>query len=118
MPMYLLSVCYPAGLQAPEPEVLEQIMIEMNAVGTAMVEQGVWVFAGGLHDQTTATTVVDHNGELTLSDGPFIASKEQIGGVTIIDVAGLDETIGWARRQSAASGTPIEVRPFIYATSR
>ena len=116
--MYLLSVCYPADLQAPEPAVLEQIMVQMNAVGTAMVEQGVWVFAGGLHDQTTATTVVDTDGELVLTDGPFIESKEQIGGITIIEVADLDEAIAWAKRQSAASGTPIEVRPFMHATSR
>jgi len=118
MPMYQLSVCYPADLQQPPPAELEKIMVEMNKVGSAMVDQGVWVFAGGLHDQASATTVVDRAGELELTDGPFIESKEQSGGITIIDVADLDEAIDWARRQSAASGTPIEVRPFIYGRSR
>ena len=115
--MYLLSVCYPADAQAPAPAELEKIMLNMSAVGEAMVNAGVWVFAGGLHDQSSAMTVRCQADELLLTDGPYLESKEQIGGITIIDVADIDEAIGWAKQQSAATGTPIEVRPFVHATA-
>lgn len=118
MPTYLLSVCYPADAQQPPPAELEAIMTRMTAVGNAMVNAGVWIFSGGLHDQSTATMVVDSDGELSLTDGPYIESKEQIGGISIIEAADLDEAIAWAQQQSAAAGIPIEVRPFMHATSR
>ncbi|MDO9484696.1 MAG: YciI family protein [Actinomycetota bacterium] len=118
MPMYQLSICYPADAQQPPPAELEQIMVEMNKVGTAMEQSNVWVFGGGLHDVSTATTVREIDGELLLTDGPFIEAKEQIGGITIIEAADLDEAINWARQQSAAAGVPVEVRPFIYGNCR
>ena len=118
MTMYQLSICYPADAQQPPPDALEQIMGEMKAIESAMTERGVWIFGGGLHDASTATVVVDRAGELELTDGPFIEAKEQIGGITIIEAEDLDEAIGWARRQSAAAGVPVEVRPFIHGSRR
>jgi hypothetical protein len=47
-----------------------------------------------------------------MTDGPFIESKEQIGGITILKVADLDAALGWGRKLAQAIGTPIEVRPF------
>jgi hypothetical protein len=48
-----------------------------------------------------------------LTDGPFIESKEQIGGITIVQVADLDAALDWARKLARATATPIEVRPFM-----
>ena len=118
MPTYLLSICFPPDAQQPPPAELEAIMMEMSAVGAAMVEQGVWVFAGGLHDQSSSTVVVNADDELQLTDGPYIESKEQIGGITIIEVEDLDAAIGWAQRQSEAARLPIEIRPFTHADAR
>ena len=56
--------------------------------------------------------VVDNDGELVMTDGPFIESKEQVGGLTILDAADLDDALAWAGRTAAAIGVPIEVRPF------
>jgi hypothetical protein len=114
MPQYLLSICYPAGATQPDPESLARIMTEVGALRDDLVSRGAWVFGGGLHPAQTATTVLVHDGELLLTDGPFIESKEQIGGVTVIEVADLDEALGWARRYSMATTTPIEVRPFMH----
>ena len=114
MPLYLLSVCYPADASQPDPEALSRIMADVGAVRDEMVAAGAWVFGGGLHDSSTATTVRVEAGEALLSDGPFIESKEQIGGITVIDAVDLDEALEWARRQSAATTTPIEVRPFAH----
>jgi len=53
-----------------------------------------------------------------MSDGPFIEAKEQIGGITVVDVADLDAALGWASRLATAIGVPIEVRPFEHAFTR
>ena len=49
---------------------------------------------------------------IVTTDGPFIESKEQIGGFYIIDAGDLDEALGWARKVAEATGHPTEVRPF------
>jgi hypothetical protein len=112
MSNYLLSVCYPADATQPPPGELAAIMTRVGALQTEMRAAGVWVFGGGLHDPSTATVVRDVDGEVSMTDGPFIESKEQIGGVTIIDVEDLDQALAWSAKQAAAIGVPIEVRPF------
>jgi hypothetical protein len=114
MPLYLLSVCYPADAHMPEPAALERIMTDVSAWRDELVAAGAWVFGGGLHEPSTATTVLEQDGEVVLTDGPFIESKEQIGGITVVEAADLDEAIEMARRQSRATTTPIEVRPFMH----
>jgi hypothetical protein len=114
MPLYLLSVCYPSGGQRPTPEKLAQITADVTAVTAAMNSAGAWVFGAGLHEPSSATTVFEQDGVAVLTDGPFIESKEQIGGITIIDVPDLDEALNWATQVSRATTTPIEVRPFTH----
>ena len=112
MPNYLLSVCYPADAVAPEPGALQQIMERVATLTSDMQEAGVWVFGGGLHDASSSTGVARRDSEMIITDGPFIESKEQIGGITIIEVGDLDEALAWAGRHTTAIGVPIEVRPF------
>jgi hypothetical protein len=117
MKQYLLSVYQPDGLIAggapPPPEVLSKIMQEVDAVRHAMQAAGVWVFSGGLHAPSTATVVAVKNGEVITTDGPYVESKEHIGGFTIIKVADLDVALEWAKKFAKAIGSlPIEVRPF------
>ena len=112
MPTYLLSVCYPAGATQPPPDELATIMTRVGALSAEMQEAGVWVFGGGLHDPSSATVVEDRAGEVVLTDGPFIESKEQIGGITIVEVDDLDAALAWGAKKTAAIGVPIEVRPF------
>ena len=112
MAHYQMSVCYPAGVTEPEPAELERIMAAVGALNDDLKAAGAWVFGAGLHDPSTATVVTTTDAGVTMTDGPFIESKEQIGGFTIVDVADLDAALAWAERFSAATGTPIEVRPF------
>src|SRR3954468_8643707 len=109
---YLLSVCYPAGGKQPAPEALQKIMHDVHAVREEMQSAGVWVFSGGLHPANTATVLREQGGSVVMTDGPFIESKEQIGGITILRVADLDAALDWGRKLARAVGTPIEVRPF------
>ena len=113
MKQYLLSVCYPAGATQPPPEALERIMRDVYAVQREMQSAGAWVFSGGLHAATSATVLRQQGGDIIVTDGPFIESKEQIGGITILKAPDLDAALDWGRKLARAIGTPIEVRPFM-----
>jgi len=110
---YLLTICYPAGATQPEPQALQKIIQNVIALQKEMQAAGAWVFSGGLHPANTATVLRDQGGDIITTDGPFIESKEQIGGITILRAADLDAALGWARKLARATTTPVEVRPFI-----
>lgn len=113
MTRYLMSVCYPEGSTAPSPAELETITRDVTEVHRQLEAEGAWIFGGGLHDPTTATVVTSRDGSAVTTDGPFVETKEVIGGLSIIDVADLDAALRWAERMSAATTCPIEVRPFM-----
>jgi hypothetical protein len=79
----------------------------------ALTEAGVMVAATGLQPSQTATTVRNQNGQRNVQDGPFADTKEQLGGIYIIDVPDLDTALEWAARNPAASLAGVEVRPII-----
>ena len=113
MRQYLLSVCYPAGSTQPPPDALQRIMRDVGAIHAEMQAAGVWIFGGGLTPPSSATVLRNQGGEIVTLDGPFIESKEQIGGISIIKVADLDAALDWGRKLARAIGTPIEIRPFM-----
>jgi hypothetical protein len=78
-----------------------------------MQAAGVWIFGGGLAPPSSATVLRNQNGDIVITDGPFIESKEQIGGFSILKLPDLDAALHWARKLARAIGTPIEVRPFM-----
>jgi hypothetical protein len=108
---YVLNVIEPTGGELT-PEELEPIARDVIAVDNEMKDLGVWVFAGGLHDPSSATVVRVENGEVLTTDGPFAEGKEHIGGFTIIEVPDLDAALEWGAKLSKATTLPIEVRPF------
>ena len=113
MNQYLLSVYQPSGQTQPPPQVLQAIMKDVFALRDEMKAAGAWVFAGGLHDPSTATVVRVRNGEVLTTDGPFAEGKEHIGGFTVIKAPDLDAALEWARKTARATTLPIEVRPFM-----
>ena len=52
------------------------------------------------------------DGEVLITDGPYVEGKEHIGGFWIIEAPDLDAALGWAREAARATTLPIEVRPF------
>jgi hypothetical protein len=76
-----------------------------RAVVAEMEAAGVLVFAGGLVEDPT-------NGEVVFSDGPYVETKEYLGGLTIIDVPDAEAATVWAGKVAEACGWPQEVRPF------
>ncbi|HEV3263958.1 MAG TPA: YciI family protein, partial [Acidimicrobiales bacterium] len=74
--------------------------------------EGAWVFAGGLHPSSTATVVRLQEGEMLTTDGPFVESKEHIGGFWVIKSPDLDSALAWGAKATRACRLPVEVRPF------
>jgi hypothetical protein len=113
MKQYLLSICYPAGGTQPPPEALQRIMRDVLALQKEMQAAGIWVFSGGLSPATSDTVLRQQGGDVVMTDGPFIESKEQIGGITILKAPDLDAALAWGRKLAHATTTSIEVRPFM-----
>ena len=110
MKQYLLSIYQPDG-EPPAPEILSKIMRDVHAVREEAKAAGAWVFTAGVHPPETATVVRMKDGEVLLTDGPFVEAKEHLGGFSIIRAADLDAALEWARKLARATTLPIEVRP-------
>jgi hypothetical protein len=120
MPQYLLSVHVAEGGPGPSsmtPEEVEQSMLRIGELEADMRASDTLRFSARLNSPDTATVVRKEGGKRVTSDGPFIESKEHLGGFYIIDAADLDEALAWAERTVDAVGAPIEVWPF-FATSQ
>jgi hypothetical protein len=111
---YMLSVHSVAG-ETREPmtdQEMRQSHQQLGLLEQEMRSTGAWVFSGRLHEPDTATVVRMSAGEVVTTDGPFVESKEHLGGFYIIQATDLDAALGWASRVTAAIKVPIEVRPF------
>src|SRR5882762_5507879 len=77
-----------------------------------MIERGVLLPGGaGLRPPADATTVRVRDDNVLLTDGPFAETKEQIGGIVLIECADLDEAIEIAAKHPFATYGSIEIRP-------
>ena len=114
MPHYLLSV-HTGAEDRREPMTDEQkqpSFDEIAALEKEMRSSGAWVFSGRLHEPDTATVVRISSGEVVTTDGPFVESKEHLGGFYIIAAEDLDAALAWGAKVTRAVGMPIEVWPF------
>jgi hypothetical protein len=75
--------------------------------------EGYWVFAGGLGAPLAATVVDNRSGEVVLTDGPFVESKEYLAGFWILEAPNLDVVLELATEGSKACNRKVEVRPFL-----
>jgi hypothetical protein len=84
-----------------------------EAVTKEMTDAGVFVFTdGGLDASTVVCSVDPSSGSPVFTDGPFIETKEHLGGFTVVDVADDVEARYWAGRIAVAVGWPQEVHRF------
>ena len=87
-------------------EALRPLMAEMKAAG-------VLVFTGGGLDESTALFSVDAStGTPVFIDGPYIETKEHLGGFAVIAVADDEAARHWAGRIAQGCGWPQEVHRF------
>jgi hypothetical protein len=115
MSQYLLSV-HTVESEVDEesmtPEEMKKFMERVAALEAEMKASRAFVFGGRLHDPDAATVVRSSDGDLVMTDGPFVESKEHIGGFYIINADDLDAALAWAGKVVEAINAPIEVRPF------
>ena len=82
-----------------------------GACTKALQEAGVLRSANRLRPASTATTVRLRDGKTDVQNGPFIETREELGGYYLIDVKDLDAALSWAARCPGAAYGAIEVRP-------
>jgi hypothetical protein len=113
MNQYLLSVWHDNDYEADftDPEVQEQ-MARTGRFNEELQAAGAWVFANGLHNASSATVVREVGGDISMTDGPYAETKEQMGGFWVIEADDLDAALAWAGKATVACGAPVEVRPF------
>jgi hypothetical protein len=85
----------------------------VKAVLDEMKAAGAWVFAGGLEEEPTTVFSADPtSGTVLFTDGPYVETKEFLGGFTIVDVPDDEQARVWAGKVAEACGWPQEVRRF------
>ncbi len=84
---------------------------ECLAASVGLRAGGHVVAAEALHPVHTATTLRVRGGALTMTDGPFAETKEQLAGFYLIDAADLDEAVTLAARIPPVRAGSVEVRP-------
>jgi hypothetical protein len=83
---------------------------KMMKYNDELADAGALVSMDGLHQVTKGARVSFGSGKVKVTDGPFIESKEVIGGYWIIQVKSKEEAVEWAKRVPAAEGDVIEIR--------
>ena len=83
---------------------------EIHALNKEMMAAGVRKFACGLGSAKSLRAQTD--GGVLITDGPYLETKEHIGGFWVLEVANMDEALAWGRKAAVACRAPVEVRPF------
>lgn len=112
MTQYLVAIHHPDDY---DPAVAEDEAMtrDIDALNDEMVAAGVRRFVGGLTPASSATSLRPRpDGEVVITDGPYLETKEHIGGFWVLEVADLDEALAWGRKAAIACRVPVEVRPF------
>ena len=84
---------------------------ECMACGNGFRQEGLLLAAEALQPVETATTVRVRNGKVSIFDGPFAETKEQLAGFYLVDASNLDEALQIAAKIPPAREGSVEVRP-------
>ena len=112
MPKYLVAIHHPDNY---DPAVSEDEAMDraIDVLNDEMKTAGVRVFVGGLHPASSAKSLrAQVDGNVLITDGPYLTTTEHVGGFWVLQVASLDEALEWGRKASVACRAPVEVREF------
>ena len=111
MPQYLVCNYLPDDFDPSA--VTEAMMEEIHALNREMIAAGVRIFVGGLSPVSRAKALrLQPDGKVLITDGPYLETREHIGGFWVLEAAGLDEALAWGRKATVACRAPVEVRQF------
>jgi hypothetical protein len=112
MSQYLVAVQLPDNFN---PSAADEAAMgrDINTLNEEMVAAGVRILAGGLTPAREAKSLrAQPDGKVITTDGPYLETKEHVGGFWVLEVANLDEALAWGRKAVVACRVPVEVRAF------
>ena len=112
MTQYLVAIHHPDNY---DPSVSEDEAMDrdIDALNDEMKAAGVRIFVGGLHPASSAKSLrLQPDGEVLITDGPYLETKEHVGGFWVLEAADLDEAVAWGRKAAVACRAPVEVGAF------
>ena len=113
---YLMRIIHanPETFAALSKDERNQIHRECGAWHEELEKRGQTLFAAALQPADTATTLREAGGKLIITDGPFVETKEVLGGFEVLECADLDEAMTIAKRFPALkAGAAVEVWPIL-----
>jgi hypothetical protein len=112
MPQYLVAIQHPDNYDASLEG--DAMIRDIGALNQEMDAAGARFFAGGLEAAAKAKSLRKHpGGEVVITDGPYLETKEHVGGFWILEAADMDEALAWGRKAVVACRVPVEVRAFM-----
>ena len=91
----------------------EAMTRDIDVLNDEMIDAGVRVFVGGMQSAIHAKSLrAQPDGPVLVTDGPYLETKEHIGGFWVLEVANMDEALAWGRKAVIACRAPVEVREF------
>ena len=113
MPQYLIANYLPDNF---DPSTVTEAMIEeIHALNRELIAAGVRKFACGIAPvSSTKTLRAQPGGKVLVTDGPYLETKEHIGGFWILECANMDEALAWAKRGAIACDSVGEVRELLF----
>ena len=112
MPQYLVAIHHPDNY---DPSLEGEAMIrDIHVLNEEMIAAGARFFAGGLESAPKAKSLRKQpSGEVVITDGPYLETKEHIGGFWILEAASMEKALEWGRKAVIACRAPVEVRAFL-----
>ena len=112
MPQYLVAIQHPNNY---DPSLEGEAMVrDIGALNEEMDAAGARFFAGGLEPAAKAKSLHKQpDGEVVITDGPYLEAKEHVGGFWILEAVDMDEALAWGRKAVVACRVPVEVRAFL-----
>lgn len=112
MTQYLVAIHRPVDYDpaAAEDDAMGR---DIDALNDEMIAAGIRIFVGGLQSESRAMSVrTQSDGQVLVTDGPYLETKEYIGGFWVLEAADMDEALTWGRKAALACRASVEVRPF------
>jgi hypothetical protein len=112
MSQYLVAIHHPDDY---DPAIAEddEMARDIDVLNEEMQAAGARIFAGGLHPARSAKSLrAKPDGKVFITDGPYLETKEHIGGFWVLEAADMDEALAWGRKAVVACRAPVEVREF------
>jgi hypothetical protein len=111
MTQYLVAIHHPDDFDPSAED--EATQRDIAALNEEMKAAGVVIFVGGLQPARSARSLrVKPDGKVLVTDGPYIETKEHVGGFWVLEAADRNEALAWGRKAAIACRAPVEVRPF------